>query len=412
MIKKLFYLFIFFAPYTSFFALSAWLRLPVVINQLLFLVLIIAALKNNKVKMRWLVKEDLFLLAFLGIVWLSFLFGYRELRSFNHSLAYTNSVLFYFVLFKYVVDLLKITSKEVSRVIYWSFIISSLIIISDFIGKNYFEISIREMFSKADGVISNMNYFIRSGFRRVGGVAEEPGHMALFYNIYFGISLYYINSNKRLRKYYLVVILFIISHFAMYSNAGIALSISAAVLIFSINKLKRLKITAKQIIIMLLLFLIIILFSIAILFFDIANSKEVINEFFSKVFFNESAEYSSSGQRLFQWQRALSNFIKTPILGKGPGYGVNEDPEGYLSVYLTIMSDIGIIGFLFFISFQQRIITKVMSLDTNVRSFLLFSVITSFLHLIIIADFYHAPLWILFAFIQLIYKEQNLATRL
>jgi len=50
-----------------------------------------------------------------------------------------------------------------------------------------------------------------------------------------------------------------------------------------------------------------------------------------------------------------------------------------------------------------------MKLKSNIRSFLLFCVITSFLHLIIIADFYHAPLWILFLFIQLVYKENKSA---
>ena len=190
MIKKLFFLFIFFAPFTSFFALSAWLRLPVVINQLLFLLLIIGVFKSNKIKTKWIVKEDLFLLGFLGLVWISFVAGFLEKRSFNHSLAYTNSILFYFFLSKYVISTFKIHSVQIARVVYWSFLVSSFIIIIDFVGKNYFNVSLREIFTTADGVISNMDYYIRNGFLRVGGVAEEPGNMAIFYNIYFGLSLY------------------------------------------------------------------------------------------------------------------------------------------------------------------------------------------------------------------------------
>ena len=82
MIKKLFYLFIFFAPFTSFFALSAWLRLPVVINQILFIFLIIGILQYNIVKTKWIVKEDLYLVAFLVLVWLSFVLGFREKKKF------------------------------------------------------------------------------------------------------------------------------------------------------------------------------------------------------------------------------------------------------------------------------------------------------------------------------------------
>ena len=122
MIKKLFYLFIFFAPFTSFFALSAWLRLPVIINQALFIFLIVSIFQNNSVKTKWIVKEDIYLLGFLALVWISFMLGFREQRSFNHSLAYTNSILFYFFLSKYVITHLKISSIKIAKFIYWSFL--------------------------------------------------------------------------------------------------------------------------------------------------------------------------------------------------------------------------------------------------------------------------------------------------
>ncbi|WKD85553.1 hypothetical protein KCTC32516_00894 [Polaribacter huanghezhanensis] len=407
MIKKLFYLFIFFAPFTSFFALSAWLRVPVVINQLLFIVLLVSIFKTDKVKTKWIEKEDLFLLAFLVLVWVSFVFGFREKRSLNHSLAYTNCILFYFFMIKYVVQLLKIKSLQIAKIAYWSFCLSSIIIITDFIGKNYFNVSIRILFSEADGIISNMDYFIRSGFKRVGGVAEEPGTMSVFYNIYFGISLYYLYIKKKVKHYLFIAVLFIVSHFAMLSNAGIVLPIIAAVLIFAINKLKQLKISQKQLLLLLSITTILLISTIVILLFDIGNTAQFLKQFFNKIFFSETTEYSSSGQRLLQWKRALSNFIKNPIFGNGPGFGVDQDAEGYLSVYLTILSDLGILALLFFLSFQETIIKKTLKLNAPIRSFLLFSVITSFLHLIIVADFYHAPLWILFGFIQLVYKEQK-----
>ncbi len=407
MVRKLFYLFIFFAPFTSFFALSTWLRLPVVINQILFLTLIIGIFQNNLIKTKWIVKEDLFLIGFLVLVWLSFTLGYREQRSFNHSLAYTNSILFYFFLSKYVITLFKISSVQIAKIVYWSFITSSVIIILDFIGINYLDFSLRRVFSEADGAISNMNYYIRAGKQRVGGVAEEPGNMALFYNIYFGISLYYLHQNRKRYNIKWILFLFVVSHFAMLSNAGIALPVIAGIIIFLLNKLTRLKITTKQLFWTLSIFITIILSYLIILFFDIGQSSQLLEEFFNKIFFNETVEYSSSGQRLKHWARALSNFTKHSIFGNGPGFGVNQDAEGYLSVYLTILSDVGIIAFIFFISFQRELILKVLKLETATRNFLLFCVITSFLHLIIVADFYHAPLWILFVFIQLVYKEQK-----
>ncbi|MFL0088744.1 O-antigen ligase family protein [Tenacibaculum maritimum] len=406
MIKKLFYLFIFFAPFTSFFALSAWLRLPVIINQLLFITLLITLLKNNRINTKWLVKEDLYLLSFLGLIWLSFFLGFREKRSFNHSLAYTNAIIFFFFLSKYVIHFLRVSSIKIAKVFYLSFIFSSIIILIDFIGKNYYNFSLRETYATSES--SNMNYFIRSNMFRVGGVAEEPGSMALFYNIYFGVSLYYLYQKDKIKLFKWLFILFALVHFAMLSNAGITLTLVALIIIFLINKLQYKVISKTQLFWIVGVFSLLILSSFFIIFFDIGHSNKFLEDFSNKIFFNESHKsYSSSGQRLLQWQRALVNFFKHPILGNGPGFGVHEDTEGYLSIYLTILSDIGFIAFVFFMGFIKKIIEKVMLLPIHIRNFILFSNITLLFHIFIVADFYHAPIWILFAFVQLIYREQK-----
>lgn len=406
MIKKLFYLFIFFAPFTSFFALSAWLRLPVIINQLLFITLLITLLKNNRINTKWLVKEDLYLLSFLGLIWLSFFLGFREKRSFNHSLAYTNAIVFFFFLSKYVIHFLRVSSIKIAKVFYLSFIFSSIIILIDFIGKNYYNFSLRETYATSES--SNMNYFIRSNMFRVGGVAEEPGSMALFYNIYFGVSLYYLYQKDKIKLFKWLFILFALVHFAMLSNAGITLTLVALIIIFLINKLQYKVISKTQLFWIVGVFSLLILSSFFIIFFDIGHSNKFLEDFSNKIFFNESHKsYSSSGQRLLQWQRALVNFFKHPILGNGPGFGVHEDTEGYLSIYLTILSDIGFIAFVFFMGFIKKIIEKVMLLPIHIRNFILFSNITLLFHIFIVADFYHAPIWILFAFVQLIYREQK-----
>ena len=102
------------------------------------------------------------------------------------------------------------------------------------------------------------------------------------------------------------------------------------------------------------MFSVIILFTSIILIFDVGNVSKILEEFLRKIFFIEDKKvYTSSGARLNQWYRALSNFVKRPILGNGPGYGVDEDAEGYLSVYLTMLSDVGLVAFTLFISFQQ-----------------------------------------------------------
>lgn len=410
MIRKLFYLFIFFAPFTSFLAVSAWLRIPIVINLVLCLFVVIGLTQKGVLKKPWIQREDLVLLCFLFAVFVSFLFGFKEKRSVNHLLAYTNAILFFFFLSKLVIRQLSMNSKEISRVIYYSFVVCSILIISDFIGKNYLGVSLRNAFSTVDGKISNMDYFIRFGFYRVGGVAEEPGTMALFYNIYFGVSCYYLKIRQKKSRLYLASILFVISHFAMMSNAGIVLPVLAILMIFLFNKIEKLSITKNQLFYGIMLFVGSLIGAVAIFYFDVANTSQIAEEFLNKIFFNEDQSYSSSGQRIKQWSRALHNFVQHPILGWGPGFGVDQDQEGYLSVYLTILADIGILGFLLYLSYLEGLVKKVVKLPIDIRNFILFSLITSLLHLVIVSDFYHAPIWILFVLIQLLYNEQKSLT--
>lgn len=201
--------------------------------------------------------------------------------------------------------------------------------------------------------------------------------------------------------------MFVTCHFALYSSAGIALSVFAFIFIFSVNKLRKLSVSKKQLFWIGIFLIAMLITSILVVLSDTTNTNE-LTLFISKISFNENPnEYTSSGARLDQWTRAFNNFIIHPFLGNGPGYGVNENAEGYLSVYLSILSDVGIFAFAFFVLFQVIMIKKIWIIKKPIRNFLYFSFITSILHLIIIADFYHAPFWILLVFIQLVYTESK-----
>lgn len=407
MIKKLFHLFIFLAPFTSVFPLSAWVRLPVLANLILFLLVIIGLLFYGKIKMSSVLQEDVFLLIFLGLVWISFLLGFKETRSFNHTLAYTNAIIFFFFLSKFVVIQLGISSLQITKTMFYSFLIISIIAIIDFVGINSYDFSLRNTFSTVDGKTSNMDYFIRGGLKRVGGVAEEPGTMALFYNIYFGASLFYLVKINRVFWCTIVALIFIITQFVIFSTAGIALSIIFFVAIFIFERIKQNKISPKTIKRSLNVLIIFFVATITLFVIDTGGINDYFSEFLNKVMFNESGNVTSSGQRVYQWTRAVENFSIHPIFGHGPGYGVHEEQEGYLSVYLSILADIGAFAFIAFLLFLDLIFKKAFNLSQKTRPFLLFALFTSVSHLFIVSDFYHAPFWILLMLIQLVYTEEK-----
>ena len=407
MTKKLFHLFIFLAPFTSVFPLSSWVRLPVLANMILFLLVLIGLLFYGKIKMSSVFREDVFLLIFLGLVWISFILGFKETRSFNHTLAYTNAIIFFFFLSKFVVIQLGISSLQITKTMFYSFLIISIIAIIDFVGINSYDFSLRNTFSTVDGRTSNMDYYIRRGLKRVGGVAEEPGTMALFYNIYFGASLFYLVKINRVFWCTIVALIFIITQFVIFSTAGIALSIISIVAIFILERIKQNKISLKTIKRSLNALIILFVATVTLFVIDTGGINDYFSEFLNKVMFNEPGNVTSSGQRVYQWNRAFENFSIHPIFGHGPGYGVHEEQEGYLSVYLSILADIGIFAFLAFLMVIGLLFKKVQQISSKVRPFLLFAFLTSSTHLLIVSDFYHAPFWILLMLIQLVYTEEK-----
>lgn len=406
MTKKIFYLFIFLAPFTSVFPLSAWVRLPVLANLILFLVVVIGLLFYGKIKMNSVFQEDIFLLIFLGLVCISFILGFKEMRSFNHTLAYTNAIVFFFFLTKVVVVQFEISSVQIAKTMFFSFLVISLISIYDFVGINFYDFSLRNLFSTVDGKTSNMDYFIRGGLKRVGGVAEEPGTMALFYNIYFGASLFYLTKTKRFFGITITALIFLISHFVIFSTAGIALSVIFFAIVFAIERIKQNKISPKTIKRSLNGLLIFFVATVTLFVIDAGGINDYFLEFLNKVMFNESGNVTSSGQRVYQWNRAFENFSIHPIFGHGPGYGVHEEQEGYLNVYLSILADMGAVAFLAFLLFLGLIFKKAFNLSQKTRPFLLFALFTSVSHLFIVSDFYHAPFWILLMLIQLVNSEE------
>lgn len=408
MTKKLFHLFILLAPFTSVFPLSAWVRLPVLANLILFLVVIIGLLLYGKMKMNSVFQEDVFLLIFLGLVWISFILGFKEMRSFNHTLAYTNAIVCFFFLSKFVVTQLGISSLQITKTMFYSFLIISIIAIIDFVGINVYDFSLRNTFSTVDGKTSNMDYYIRGGLKRVGGVAEEPGTMALFYNIYFGASLLYLTKKKRVFAIISAALIFIMTYFAIFSTAGIALSVIFFVIVFTIERIKQNKISLKTIKRSLNVLLIFFFATTTLFITDTGGINDHFSEFINKVMFNESGNVTSSGQRVYQWNRAFENFSIHPIFGHGPGYGVHEEQEGYLSVYMSILADMGAVAFLAFLLFLALIFKKAFNLSQKTRPFLLFALFTSVSHLFIVSDFYHAPFWILLMLIQLVFIEEKI----
>lgn len=395
--KSLLKIFIFFAPFTVYFAVSAWLRFPVMLILFLLIFSVLYFIKRKSINLKFIAPEDIFLIALLFLVLISLMFNFYGQRAFNHTLAYFFSIGLYYFFVKLLIVNTNLKVIEFVKVMYSSFITISIILILDTIGKNFNIISLRELFVPNNPSISNVKYFIRVGFFNTSGVAEEPGVMALFYNIYFCGALIYAHlMNKNL---IILISLLLLNQFLMFSAAGIFLPILSLLIVGNYQLLKN----EKYVTFLLFFYFIIILF-IGIYW---NKSKIILENVFDKLFFNENNPGSSSGARLNQWKRALNNFIESPLIGKGPGYGIQENSEGYLSIYLTILADIGILAFICFLLYLIALFLKIYQLRNFYSKILMYGFIIVALHIFIVSDFYQAPIWIFFILIQLIYNESK-----
>ncbi len=412
-IKKALGLFIIFSPFTSYFAISSWLRLPVLLLLGVFIIFSIKILYRKKIPKRLIFSLDssdiILLFLFISITASVIING----KGLNHLLAYGFSFFMYFVFLKKIIDFEKIPYLFILRMFAISAFICGVIIILDWTLINFFSIGFRKYFVTVDHRISNMLYFTKGYFITVGGVAEEPGSMAILINIIFPLGLLYTKLKARYGTFLLLLTIYILSLFCLFSVAGIVGAfISSAIVIFFhfINTKQTVRIKARNLFYLLIISTILLLTStyVFIRYFDTVKNTLAgqIKDISNKVFLSD--EDMSADLRHSTWNSAISNWQEHPIWGNGPGDGINRYGSGYHSVYLTLLADTGIISFIFFLFFLFFLFLKLNSIPVLYRNYLFIGYFSSIIHFAVIGDFYHAPFWLLLLTINLIYKNENI----
>lgn len=382
------------------FAVSPWLRLPVL---LLLISGLFSSLDKHNIQMKPVTsylfqKYNWYLLGIIVIVWLSYFLGYGLSRSFNHALAYSFTFFGYFYFFYILTEKYNIHSEKIAKVIALSALTICVLIIIEFVLYNFLHFNIRQyvVTVSTDNTNDPIVAYDRKFFVSPPGVAEEPGSTALLLNIYCLIGLFYFKSHNNKKLYRLLLTFFIISHLLLYSAAGIVSVLLAWILSILFNKNRSFKGVFFPIIMLSTLFLI----------FQLNQDflQTTYQYLYNKVTISDLD--GSSVTRYFAWITAWQNWTTSPWLGKGPGYGAETLITGYLSVILTILSDTGIFSFILFSLFiiSNFLILKKIKKHTQLLSI---SLITALIHFSVISDFYHAPFWILTVLIRKIYHEEQ-----
>lgn len=226
------------------------------------------------------------------------------------------------------------------------------------------------------------NYFLGRYSIGITGLYKNPNYLTAFINVAFFLVLYYIlNSDSSLRKRFLliaIIALFIVSEYLSGTRAALLTAGIITVLCMFISKHNGAR---KRV-----LFIVLLIFIVLLLYHE--DIIALIDYFVGK------RDIADDRGREIAWNIAFSIIEDNPFLGNGPGCWSNFAQVGgidYLhNIYLEIILDTGIIGFLVFICiylFHVYIVPK-----TDLSFVLVFMFATSF-PLIFQNGTYEANLW-------------------
>lgn len=404
--RQLLNFYIIFSTFMTWLAITGWLRFPVMLLLISFAITLPLLIYNLIKRPLEIIisQEDWLLIAFLPIALVSFFFGSQSSRSFNHLMSFGFVFIIYNIFYKYAIRLNKFSIKHIFKIITIAAVFANSIVIIEWIFVNIFDIVIRNYFL-FDEKTSNMVYYKQSFFRSVPGTCEEPSLMAFNMNIIFPLGLYYIHNE--LPKFKIAYILLYVVALVFTASSG---GVGFIILAYIISEL----LDARAITIVRLIATIIgaIIVSYVIYFFLPEGMQHSLDKLLENIIGKVTFNAASANMRTTAWKFAIRDWLQTPWIGKGPGYG-NEGyfGFGYQSGFLKILAEIGIFAFIFFSAFLYVIFKKIIAIRKPIRQYLLVSFFTGVPYLLIADGYYHICLWLLITLVQLIHFQSEESDR-
>lgn len=385
------------APFSSWLALTGWLRLP-----LQFILGTIVLGLPFWITKFWQApkvfiesEEDILTLAMLPLLWVSFLMGSGSGRSFNHLLSFVFVFGVYLIFVKYWYRLSHLSIEPLLGLCAASVWLSSIVGITEWTALNVFNIEIRPWFI-LDEKVSNMDYYDQFFFKSIAGGAEEPSLYAFNLNCLFPLGLLWYQLHPKRAEAALFFPAYVVALLATASAGGIGFAIIGGLMALAFTP--HIKYIIRAISgVALVLFL-------GWVFFDFLSpsiqfkAQSLVDKLFSKVTFNND----SAAMRVHAWQAAIIDWQSSPFFGKGPGYG-NEAYSGfgYQSAYLKILAEGGLLSLLLFVGFLGVVFYKAIKMPLDSRPYFVAAFMAGALHLFIADAYYHISFWIVVAAIQL-----------
>lgn len=397
LITNITFLLLVVSSFTTWLAINEYLRLNI------FLLLCIGILnvvfyrytkpfviqKNTK-------PERLFICLFLLIVTFSFVINYifnYQPKIFSNYIA---TIFIFFLLYFYYSSVIQnyLSIEKCIKGLAYGGILLLIIITTDSLLVNFTEVELRSYFIW--GYEGNTDYFRRSVWISTSSPTEEPGITALYLNILFPFTLYYLNGWKRI----ICCILFLFCILSLFSSAGIVMLFTGILFISFLKSSVRTQISFLSVIAVILIF-----------FYITLRNNEFVQTAIEQWSFIEkvtlSGETQSSSERAIGLLQAIQDGIHHPFIGQGPGYGKAILKTGYLSTYLSFLGNYGLIAFLLFMAYWGSIWRKCFKLPPHIKYYFIYAFYSVSIGALIGDQLHTFALWLLIPIITKTYNTYS-----
>lgn len=410
--KYVFICFVFCMQFTSAFAISGTINLPIIIGALLFFVGILNVIYERKIERNIFCVEHILIILFLFIVLFSFCINGANAKSaINHTIAYISSFLLFFTgpllfFFQFSSDF-KTIFKFTLKAIFWCVIISCSFSLFEFVSTNFFGFNVTDYIPRHS--VEEYDPLILGFFIRSRGFSEESGHYAFMIGILGPLFYYYLFKTdfcdiKKIYKIILlwIVILSIITSFSVSSFIIIPFCIIIALLL---NFRKALYTIRKKII-----YISIILSSLIFSGFLLNTKLPIFDLLYITITQKfDSFSFDDRKSRSDFFQNTFFSFpFENKLFGAGPS-GVKllgyDDSYTFLSLYQTICFEIGIIGVLLISCLFILTLVKNYISRQSIAPYFFVSIFSGIIHYNSISNYWYPFLWFSIAFCIFCYNK-------
>lgn len=393
--------YVFSMPFTSAFALTPVLPIPLIFCAFLFFLMLLQIINSKRFPNGFLGFDLIFVMCFLIFVVLSYLVNGRGVsKSLHHTLAYLSTFLLFYISVKFALFNSRnkqFLFKKVLVVLTWTIFISSVYVIVEFIFGNLLNININDYIPRPTEASTFYQGTVLAVFYRTRGFAAESGHFTFMIELLAPVAFYYLYFSgycqwKRIFKtlYLFLVIFGFISAFSIASFIIVPIAIAVSSILYARPILYFVKKNATAFFIsafVVILIFVAINFVFPIFKFILLSIQAKLGGY--------GYEYREDNLSFFFTH--FSRFdITQKLIGAGPagtvllGFGTGH---GILNIYFSFIFEIGLIGFLFFILLLIYGAYHIYKMRSSLGFLLSISLLAGMMHYYFIANYYYPWFW-------------------